>query len=197
VRLFTTATRSPQSAKFAPLLGALLGAFGGIVYWLGVQIWPSSVAAILAVTVTAALNAEIRSVSVVYILIKYSALMALSTATLPFAAPANLPLGLIMICGYAASFALVVSAMATRPDQSTAKVSGAALGLALLCGFAPAALLGIPGLIGVAVAIVAHLGLVTYRRLHQVGSATDSLYMTQLLTELCFYLGALATWRYV
>ncbi len=42
------------------------------------------------------------------LLIKYNALMALSAAKLPFAAARNVPLALIMIAGYAASFALLV-----------------------------------------------------------------------------------------
>src|ERR1700722_4635936 len=36
------------SGQFAPLLGILIGALGGAVYWLAAQIWPSSVAVILS-----------------------------------------------------------------------------------------------------------------------------------------------------
>jgi hypothetical protein len=134
---------------------------------------------------------------VLCLLIKYNALMALSAAKLPFAVPPNVPLALIMICGYAASFALPVAVMATRPGKSAPKLSGGSLGLALLIGFAPAALLGIPGLIGLAVAIIAAMGIIAFIKFKRADGSRDGLDMTQLLTEACFYLGALATWRYV
>ena len=195
------------TGPFAPLIGALIGTLGGVIYWLAVQIWPSSVAVILSMASTALLSTEMRSLMpatrldvssrALGLLIKYNALMALSAAKLPFAVPANVPLGLIMICGYAASFALLVSVMATRPEKSAPKVSGGALGLALLMGFAPAALLGIPGLIGLAAAIVAGMGIIAFLKFKRAGGSRDTLDMTQLLTEACFYLGALATWRYV
>jgi len=152
------------TGHYAPLLGILIGALGGAIYWLAVQIWPSSVAVILSMAVTALLTTEFRAPPatrldlfgrVLCLLVKYNALMALSAAKLPFAAPPNVPLALIMICGYAASFALLVSVMATRAEKSAPKISHGALALALLIGFAPAALLGIPGLIGLAAAIVA------------------------------------------
>jgi adenosylcobinamide-GDP ribazoletransferase len=195
------------TGPLAPLIGALIGTLGGVIYWLAVQIWPSSVAVILSMAATALLSTEMRSLMpatrldvssrALGLLIKYNALMALSAAKLPFAVPANVPLGLIMICGYAASFALPVSVMATRPEKSAPKVSGGALGLALLIGFAPAALLGIPGLIGLAAAIVAGMGIIAFLKFRRAGGSHDTLDMTQLLTEACFYLGALATWRYV
>jgi adenosylcobinamide-GDP ribazoletransferase len=195
------------TGPFAPLIGALIGTLGGVIYWLAVQIWPSSVAVILSMASTALLSTEMRSLMpatrldvssrALGLLIKYNALMALSAAKLPFAVPANVPLGLIMICGYTASFALLVSVMATRPEKSAPKVSGGALGLALLIGFAPAALLGIPGLIGLAAAILAGMGIIAFLKFKRAGGSRDTLDMTQLLTEACFYLGALATWRYV
>jgi len=43
--------------------------------------------------------------------------VALSAAKLPFAVPANVPLGFIMVCGYAASFALLVSVTALAARQ--------------------------------------------------------------------------------
>jgi adenosylcobinamide-GDP ribazoletransferase len=194
------------TGPFAPLIGALIGTLGGAVYWLGVQIWPSSVAVILSMAATALLT-QIRGAlpatridilsRALGLLIKYNALMALSAAKLPFAVPPNVPLALIMICGYAASFALAVAVMATRPEKSAPKVSGGSLGLALLIGFAPAALLGIPGLIGVAVAIIAGMGIIAFLKFKRADGSRDALDMTQLLTEACFYLGALATWRYV
>jgi adenosylcobinamide-GDP ribazoletransferase len=194
------------TGPFAPLIGALIGTLGGAVYWLAVQIWPSSVAVILSMAATALLT-QIRDASpatridvssrALGLLIKYNALMALSAAKLPFAVPPNVPLALIMICGYAASFALLVAVMATRPEKSAPKISGGALGLALLIGFAPAALLGIPGLIGVAVAIIAGMGIIAFLKFKRADGSRDALDMTQLLTEACFYLGALATWRYV
>jgi adenosylcobinamide-GDP ribazoletransferase len=195
------------TGPFAPLIGALIGALGGAVYWLAAQIWPSSVAVILSMAATALLATEMRSAlpatrldvlsRVLCLLIKYNALMALSAAKLPFAVPPNVPLALIMICGYAASFALRVAVMATRPEKSAPKVCGGALGLALLIGFAPAALLGIPGLIGLTAAIIAGLSIIAVLKFKRVGGSNDALDMTQLLTEVLFYLGALATWRYV
>jgi adenosylcobinamide-GDP ribazoletransferase len=194
------------TGPFAPLIGALIGTLGGAVYWLAVQIWPSSVAVILSMAATALLT-QIRgalpatridiSSRALGLLIKYNALMALSAAKLPFAVPPNVPLALIMICGYAASFALLVAVMATRPEKSAPRVSGGSLGLALLIGFAPAALLGIPGLIGLAVAIIAGMGVIAFLKFKRADGSRDALDMTQQLIEGCFYLGALATWRYV
>jgi cobalamin synthase len=194
------------TGQFAPLAGILIGALGGAIYWLAVQIWPSSVAVILSMSATALLTTEFRALPatrldllgrVLCLLIKYNALMALSAAKLPFAAPANAPLALIMICGYAASFALLVSVMAMRAEKSAPKVGHGALALALLIGFAPAALLGIPGLIGLAAAIVVGLGFIAFFKYKKIGASDDKLDATQLVTEACFYLGALATWRYV
>jgi adenosylcobinamide-GDP ribazoletransferase len=194
------------TGQFAPLLGILIGILGGAVYWLAVQIWPSSVAVILSMAVTAVLTTEFRSMPaarldllsrVLCLLIKYNALMALSAAKLPFAVPANVPLALIIICGYAASFALLVSVIATRPEKSAPKIGHGALIFALLIGFAPAVLLGIPGLTGLAAAIVAGLGVIAFLKYRRISGSGDTLDLAQLLTEACFYLGALATWRYV
>jgi hypothetical protein len=62
---------------------------------------------------------------------------------------------------------------------------------------APAALLGIPGLIGLVSAIVVRL-LLTAPILPKLKSGfRRRLDVTQRLTEAAFYLGALATWKYV
>jgi len=194
------------SGQFAPLLGILIGALGGAVYWLAAQIWPSSVAVILSMALTAVLTTDFRAMPaarfdllsrVLCLLIKYNALMALSAAKLPFAVPANVPLALIMIAGLAASFALLVAVMATRPEKTAPKVGQGSLIFALLIGFAPAALLGIPGLTGLAAAVVAGLGVIAFLRHRNIGGSGDTLDLTQLLSEASFYLGALATWRYV
>ena len=193
------------TGQFAPLIGALIGTLGGAIYWLAVQIWPSSVAVILSMAATALLTTDstlpatrLETLSrILCLLIKYNALMALSAAKLPFAVPANIPLALIMICGYTASFALPVAVMATRPGQPAPRVSSGALGLALLIGFAPAALLRIPGLIGLAAAIIVGMGIIAFLKFKRTRGSNDIPEMTQLLTEACFYLGALATWRYV
>ncbi|MEA3141529.1 MAG: hypothetical protein QOK23_3698 [Gammaproteobacteria bacterium] len=194
------------AGQFAPLAGALIGLLGGVIYWLAVQVWPASVAVILAMTATALLVDRVSLLPaarywvlwrVMFVLVKYNALMALSTAQLPFAAPPDVSLILIMVCGYACSFALPVSVMAYRPQKSAPRMGGAALGTALLLGFAPAALLGIPGLIGVAAAILAGIGIIAFLSFKRAEGAADSLDMTQLATEACFYLGALATWKYV
>ncbi len=194
------------TGQFTPLLGILIGIMGGALYWLAVQIWPSSVAVILSMAVTALLTTEFRALPaarldllsrVLCLLIKYNALMALSAAKLPFAVPANVPLALIMICGYAASFALLVAVSAMRPEKSAPKIAHAALIFALLIGFAPAVLLGIPGLTGLAAAIVAGLGVIALLKYRRIAGSGDTLDLAQLFTEACFYLGALATWRYV
>ena len=49
------------TGQFAPLLGILIGALGGAIYWLAVQIWPSSVAVILSMARTALLTTEFRA----------------------------------------------------------------------------------------------------------------------------------------
>jgi cobalamin synthase len=185
----------------------LIGAIGGAVYWLAAQIFPASVAVILSMAATALLTAGNGAapapapahveLQVFYLLIKYSALMALSAAKLPFAAPADLPLGLIMICGYSASFALALSITAMRPEQHIARISNSSWVAALIIGFAPAALLGIPGLIGLAAAIVAALSVIAHLRIRRRAASSDTQKLAQWLTELCFYLGALATWRYI
>lgn len=194
------------TGRYAPLFGILVGAIGGAIYWLAVQIWPSSVAVMLSVAATALLTTEFRAAPatrfdllgrVLCLLVKYNALMALSAAKLPFAAPQNIPLALIMICGYAASFALLVAVMAARAANKAPKIGHAALGLALLVGFAPAALLGLPGLIGLACTIAVGLGFIAFFKYRKLTAAEERLDATQLVTEACFYLGALATWKYI
>jgi adenosylcobinamide-GDP ribazoletransferase len=208
---------SDTAPRFLPLLGALIGIIGGAVYWLGAQIWPTSIAVILAMLVSALISARINAgiappaaapsqgptptlgerpgllaglPGVVFaILVKYNALMALSAANLPFAAPANLALGLIMVAGQASSRALVVSA--SKP------ASHGDLGIALAMGFAPAALIGLPGLIGLAAALIARIVYIAHIRRHRPSVTAAELDMTQQLTEVCFYLGALAAWAYV
>src|SRR5271170_1690570 len=197
--------------RFAPLLGAVIGAVGGGAYWLGAQIWPTSVAVVLSMLVTALLSAGTRTAAdvgvrtadpetvglVFAVLVKYNALMALSAANLPYPLPANLALGLIMIAGHASSRALVISVLASRAHPESKPASQGDLGIALAIGFAPAALLGIPGLIGLVAAIVARIVFIAYIRRTGPSVAAAGLDMTQHLTEVCFYLGALATWAYV
>src|SRR5271155_4199831 len=133
---------------------------------------------------------------ILYLLIKYNALMALSAAKLPFAAPSEATLGLIMICGYAASGALMVSVWSIAPGEPP-KLSNTDLGLTLLMGFAPATLLGIPGLTGLVAAIVISFGFSAYLKFSRSVRTTQRLELTQQVTETAFYLGALATWSYV
>jgi adenosylcobinamide-GDP ribazoletransferase len=195
--------------RFTPLLGVLIGAVGGGVYWLGAQIWPTSVAVVLSMLATALLSARTgtgtsagtssgtggwapgsESLGFVFaVLVKYNALMALSAANLPYPLPANLALGLIMIAGQASSRALVVSA--SKPASHGDLVG------ALAIGFAPAALIGIPGLIGLVAAIVARIAFIAFIKRNRPSVAAAELDMTQQLTEVCFYLGALATWAYI
>jgi adenosylcobinamide-GDP ribazoletransferase len=206
--------------RFMPLFGMLIGAAAGGIYWLGAQVWPTSIAVVLSMLATELLSAGIESPAgtgaraagdgsfgsvgfVFAVLVKYNALMALSAASLPFALPANLALGLIMIAGQASSRALAVSALASPAGLASparrawTPTSHGDVAIALAIGFAPAALIGIPGLIGLTAAIVARIAFVAYvtRRGPSVTAAEFG--MTQQLTEICFYLGALGSWAYI
>jgi adenosylcobinamide-GDP ribazoletransferase len=197
--------------RFTPLLGVLLGAVGGGVYWLAAQIWPTSIAVILSMLATTLLSAGPRVPAadsglvgfVFAILVKYNALMALSAANVPFALPANFALGLIMIAGQACSRALLVSVPAapahpSSPAHSASKPASLGdIGIALAIGFAPAALIGLPGLVGLAGAILVRLVFVAYLRRRRPAFTAADLDGTQQLTEVCFYLSALAAWAYI
>lgn len=197
--------------KFAPLVGGLIGLAGGLIYWLALQVWPASVAVILAMAATTLLSSSFGadrdiaalplnradgSIQLLYLLVKYSTLMALTAAKLPFAAPAEATLGLVMICGYAASGALMVSVWTITPGQP-AKLTNTDLGFTLLMGFALAALLGIPGLTGLVAAIIVSFAVTVYLKITGAVLTAQRLELTQQLTETAFYLGALATWSYV
>jgi adenosylcobinamide-GDP ribazoletransferase len=208
------------AARYVPIVGALIGAMGGAVYWLGAQLWPTSIAVVLSMLATAVLpggtpasavfeqpasdatrNVRVPGLSwvgfVFALLLEYNTLMALSAANLPFAVPANVALGLIMICGHAASRALVVSLIASSGRDSSTPVSNADLVFALGTGFAPAALLGIPGLIGLAIAILARVAFGAYLKRNRNTIANGAFYAMQQLTQVCFYLAALASWPFV
>ena len=138
--------------------------------------------------------------------IKYDALLALSAANLPFTLPPNVALGLIMLAGHGAGRALMVSAVglrgapAPREDarrDAPARVSGRGLAFALLIGFAPATLLGVPGLIGLVAAIVSRMALGAWFKRRSGGPRAGGLCATQQLAEVFFYMGALATWMYI
>ncbi len=216
-----------SAPRFSPLLGVVIGAMGGAVYWLGAQLWPTSIAVVLSMLATEVMpggayeNAVpqqptgettgadraggFSTVGFVFgLLLKFNTLMALSAASLPFPAPANVALGLIMICGHAASRALAVSLIAS-PDQlivspdhdSPAPVSNGDLVFVLVVGFAPSTLLGIPGLIGLAIAVIARVAFGAYLKRNRKIIASGAPYATQQLTEVCFYLAALASWPFV
>jgi hypothetical protein len=192
--------------RLLPLLGAVVGAVGGGIYWAGAQIWPASVAVIMAMLATSLLSSALLSgalpwagradqtpaqatlVIVFALFIKFNVLMALSAANLPFPLPANLALGLILIAGYASSSALAVS---MKP------ASHLDLGIALAIGFAPAAFIGMPGLIGLACAIGGRIVFAAYIRRRRLAIGAAELDMTRLGTELCFYLGTLAARSYI
>jgi hypothetical protein len=209
------------TARLASLTGLGVGALSGGVYWLAVQFWPSSVALMLSILAGTLLSNDLRQAvtvnrievvsQVFYVLIKYNILMALSAAKLPFAAPPDTALCLIMICGYGASRALSVWMSSRRaptapshaaplpaPPVHAAPAQAAApraaplplldLALAVMIGLAPAMLLGLPGLIGLAAAVLSAIGLMRIR-------AGDSL--APWITEVCFYLGAQASWSYI
>jgi adenosylcobinamide-GDP ribazoletransferase len=207
-------------ARYLPLVGILIGAIGGAVYWLAAQLWPSSVAVVLSLFAIALLSGNMSEDSfaklsllwtdLFVLLVKYNVLMALTAANLGFSVPANVALGLIMVCGQAASRALLVSVLAVRTSTAETRASanndgGAQLPphassqdlvVSLVLGFAPAALLGIPGLMGLAAAIIVRIGLGAYVKRDSSTSRT-LLNTVQQLTEAGFYLGALATWKYI
>jgi adenosylcobinamide-GDP ribazoletransferase len=204
----STQWRHPVTApRFTPLLGVLIGAAGGGVYWLGAQIWPTSIAVILSMLATTLLSAGASSsvaaagaglVGFVFaILVKYNALMALSAAKVPFALPANFALGLIMIAGHASSRALMISVPASPSRTASKPASPADMGIALAIGFAPAALIGLPGLVGLAGAILARIVFVAYLRRRRPPLTVTDFVGIQQLTEVCFYLSALAAWSYI
>jgi cobalamin synthase len=194
-----SAMRAPAVTKFAPLAGLACGALAGIAYWLAVLLWPSSVALILSMLIGALLTMDVRLAAATrgletlsllfYVLLKYNVLLALSAAKLPFDAPPNTALCLIMICGYGAARALLVCLAGSRAPPATASLSHLDLGVALLLGFSPALLLGVPGLIGLAAAVASIIGLSAAPR--------SVLKFAPWIAESCFYLGAQASWSYV
>jgi cobalamin synthase len=199
VRQFLSALCAPGVTKFAPLTGIACGAVAGAVYWLAVQLWPSSVALILSMLTGALLADDMRRAAAArgiemmsqlfYVLLKYNVLMALSAAKLPFDAPPNSALPLIMICGCGAARSLLVCLWASRAPRAARTLSPLDLGVALLLGFAPALLLGMPGLIGLAAAVAASIGISAAPR--------GLLVFAPWIAEICFYLGAQASWRYI
>src|SRR5271165_1278869 len=213
--------RIAGAPRFLPLLGFGVGAVGGGVYWAGAQIWPTSVAVVLSMLATALLTARTDegSVSDVHasserasserasnselagfvfaVLLKYSALMALSAAKLPYPLPANLALGVIMIAGHASSRALVVSVLASAAHPASKPAASGDLIIALGIGFAPAVLIGVPGLVGLAAAIVARIACIAWIRRSRPSVTAAELDMIRLRAEVSFYLGALASWAYI
>jgi adenosylcobinamide-GDP ribazoletransferase len=187
----------------------LVGATGGAAYWLAAELWPTSVALILSMLATVWMTRGIREaglavgsdglamLGVVFaVLTKYNALMALSAANLPFTLPPNVALGLIMIAGHATSGALVVSVMTVPGAADSHRVSAGTLSFALQTGLAPALLLGLPGLVGLAAAIFIRIAFGVYMKHRKGLDSGDGRAAAQQLTEIGFYLGALATWTY-
>ena len=214
------------AARHFPVAGALVGAIGGGVYWLATLLWPASVAVVLSMLATTTIFGRVHDIAaaerpeqgstrktaehaygvvafVFVLLLKFNALMALSAASLPFAVPANAALGLIMICGHAAGCALLISliasptGVASRTGVASPPITNVDLSVALAVGLAPAALLGIPGLVGLAAAILARVGYGAYLKRGRRAVTGAELYAAQQLCEICFYLGALASWAYV
>jgi adenosylcobinamide-GDP ribazoletransferase len=227
-----------SAARFLPLVGAVVGAAGGAVYWLAAQFWPASVAVVLSMLATMLLTGGIHEVGfadictwigtpkngpeqtgdpkgaarfasfgmlvvVLFLFTKYNSLMALCSASLAFGVPANVSLGVVMLAAHAASRALVVTALTGRA-QHPARVAAAAPRLstaqmcfALLTGFLPATLLGTPGLVGLAAAIAMRLAALPFIKQRLGAYAGDFLGATQQLSEVSFYLGAIAAWTYI
>jgi cobalamin synthase len=199
VRQWLSAMRAPAVTKFAPLAGLACGVLSGIVYWLAVQLWPSSVALILSMLIGTLLTTDLRALEVAqgletlgllfYVLLKYSVLLALSAAKLPFDAPPNSALCLIMICGYGAARALLVCLAGSRAPPGSRPLSYLDRSIALALGFSPALLLGVPGLIGLAAAVASVISLSAAPR--------SAVKFAPWIAESCFYLGAQASWSYV
>jgi adenosylcobinamide-GDP ribazoletransferase len=199
-------TVPPHSAtRFVPLIGILVGLLAAAVYWSAAQLWPTNVAVAIAMLATALVtgwaaagNAQGNPGALCWIfiwLIKYNVLMALSAASVPVPLPAYLTLGLIMVAGQAASRALVVSIMATAA-LDVPRVNANDLIVALMLGFAPATLLGVPGLVGLVTAIAMRLALTAILLPKLRYAFRERLEIAQHASEICFYLGALATWQY-
>jgi adenosylcobinamide-GDP ribazoletransferase len=190
-----------SAARFLPAVGACVGLIAGGVYWLAARVWPTSIAVMLSLlaVVLATGGPRLTELGVTgfifTLLIKYNALMALSAANLGFALPENLPLGVILIAAHAASRALVVSVIATTRSAVSPPSTGE-LSFALLTGFAPATVLGTPGLFGLAAAIIMRMTVAAYIKHVWVRNPGDYLGETQQFAEVGFYLGALAAWTY-
>jgi hypothetical protein len=86
--------------------------------------------------------------------------------------------------------------MASVP-QLLPRVSHLDLVLALVIGLSPAVLLAVPGLVGLAVAIVSSIAVGSYLKLHAPSESAWLVGLALLLAEICFYLGARASWSYV
>jgi adenosylcobinamide-GDP ribazoletransferase len=199
---------SSAALRFVPLVGIVVGLVGAAAYWLAAQLWPTNVAVVLSMLASllaesvawaAEPDAQRGGLSGLYwvfvLLVEYNVLMALSSANVPFSLPEFLPLGLILVAGHAASGAMAASVMATH-GPSPLRAASIDLSMALVSGLAPAALLGIPGLAGLVSAIGMRLVL-GGRVLSRLKSGfRDQLEVTQRVTAISFYLGALATWKY-
>ena len=93
-----------------------------------------------------------------------------------------------MIAAQASSRALVVSM------QPASHID---LCIALALGFAPAVLIGMPGLIGLAAAIAARIVFVVcLRHKHRTVAAGNSIRRSKRPSS-CLYLGTLAAWAYI
>jgi cobalamin synthase len=207
IRQLLNAMRTPAPTKFAPLVGLFIGAVGGAAYWLSAQLWPSSIALVFCLLAGALLTNDLHDVGAAtrleilsqlfYVVLKYNVLMALTAARLPFAAPPNSTVPLIVICACGASRALFVSIVASLPQKSGPRILNRDLGWALLMGLSPSVLLGIPGLVGLAVAIVSSIGVGSYLKSMSGMQRWGALRAAAALAELAFYLGAQASWSYV
>jgi adenosylcobinamide-GDP ribazoletransferase len=187
------------SALYVPVVGMTVGAVAALAYWLAAQVWPGSVAVILSMLATVLITGAVHerglgALGMLFaVLIKYNALMALSAANLAFPLPEYVALGVIMIAGHSASRALAVSVIATRAHAAP-RVTSVDLAISLIVGFAPALIMGVPGLTGLAAALLARIAIAAYAK--RRSSAIDPLDATQQMAEICFYLGALAMRSY-
>jgi len=214
------------SARYFPLVGALVGGACAGVYWLAARVFPTTVAVLLGLAagiwLTGAFHEDgladtcdglgggstreraleimkdsrigsYAAVGLVLVLLgKYAALISLPPERIALA----------LIAAHALSRWMAVSILFThdyvREDASARNkpmakgISGGALAYAGIWALAPLAMLGWPGLAGLAAATAARVwfGRLLTRRLG--GYTGDTLGATQQVAELAFYLGALA-----
>jgi len=123
-----------------PLVGVATGALAGIVYWIGAQVWPTSIAVVLSMLAnrTDLCGAGARTANLglaTFVFCRPGEVQCADgavSASLPYHLPANLALGLIMIAGHACTALVVVSVPATATHPASLRRSRHRLGAGFL-----------------------------------------------------------------